>query len=456
MAARRNKKNEITYKLVKPSYESQLRDKSNNDGVNKENSGNELVLQSILDNHLERRKKTKKKGHAVCEASSESNYNEPPVIDHFRAKMQLVDHIPDEYAEHACNSNKDSISGDSGIWKDEKEENFDQDWIRSMMGENNVTKPIVNPDGHQIKEYRDIEWEFDNIMREFQNDMDIGEGDARTQGSLPISTYAKSLEEFTLQYHNPTCPLVSHTDSDTVHKSGRYKKFITALGEWSRNHNIYDCNEDGYFYTILPSKNERRVLNFSQERKELTRATLKQLCDLEKINETLEAKAYEEQSDEIITYKVKDQKYDCETILSTYSTRLNRPSVLVPPKEKAVTMNVESKNIKDVPIKDASKQNFSINELFSMIKQENYKPPNEEHDTDTMEPSLISINNNKLLTKEERIARRKELKKQKQQRKEEKKNIKSVYKKIEKEVCSSRNNTKKQKEITNLSLVTPV
>jgi len=164
---------------------------------------------------------------------------------------------------------------------DDYESEIDQAYIQEMMMPDPNYTYTVYEELPQRKTQRKgvLEKQFENAMRQFEVDGVLEEDDARVKGPMKV----EQVDE----------------------------------GNW---------HIDEATYKVMPSKQERIELQYgqnTQELRELTRQYLKQNA------ERLNAEDEEEKFD-LVKVPNKKDKWDCETILSTYSNLYNHPTVIQP------------------------------------------------------------------------------------------------------------------------------
>ena len=243
---------------------------------------------------------------------------------------------------------------EEGIFGDEVEEEFDQDWIKEMMNapgegeEDEELEELSDCEYPKHTERRALERNFDKMMEDFDDDEDLDADDPRAQGALPATDYAPAMEEFVREQAgelvlDPTQP-------------ARHKALLGQLRQLADKNRVFDSNTGGRFLTVLPSKDARAesdLLDTKDGMKALTLALMEQgaldqdghyddaalrrLALGKKPKKAGEEGSSDEDDDELpngglggrrVLISDKRDRVDCETVLSTYSNLYNHPNVL--------------------------------------------------------------------------------------------------------------------------------
>ena len=363
--------------------------------------------------------------------------------------VRFTDEVPEDFTDRRNMLMDDDGLGE-GIFGDEVEEDFDQDFIQQMMtgegveGEDEFDDEDLDDDElaekrrasrHQAAAFRANERQFARMMKEFNMDEDIDEEDPRVQGPLQVEAYAAALEQF-----------VEDTAGTSWMEEGgpiRHKGLLSQLRQMALENNIFDSNDGGLFYALLPDKGARVAKQFKEEHDALVELTKKQLeaGDIDtgdvlyKDQKEMEA----EDGHDIIEVKVPvHERMDCETVLSTYSTLYNRPNVIA----------AETKKIQLKRPRPAS-------------KEELVEESSESEDGEDANPNLEALRYElsqrpKKETPEEKKARRQLVKQLQAERRQQKKALKGAYGEVATDEKKSRKMAQAARQTTQLSLVSAV
>eukprot|EP01065_Artemidia_motanka_P048730 TRINITY_DN7923_c0_g1_i1.p2 TRINITY_DN7923_c0_g1~~TRINITY_DN7923_c0_g1_i1.p2 ORF type:complete len:456 (+),score=200.83 TRINITY_DN7923_c0_g1_i1:64-1431(+) len=258
-------------------------------------------------------------------------WDESAILDE---TMKMDMHNPDDTAE-------------PGLFDDEVEEEFDQDWIREMMaapeGESDDEEEPDEYPRHEAR--RDIDHEFDALMRQeyAAHQMDMEEDDPRADGPLPVEAYVPALRELVDRQRQ------DHFSIAPTRERGHFMEGLAATGEEV----FHEDQKGGKFLTVLRSKKDIDIEeNWSEEEEEAREFAVRRLrrerellAEQGREDEDIDAVAREKFEYIRVRQKPTD-KWDCQTQLTTMSTLENRPQVIA----------VESKRIRlkrGVPVRTA-------------------------------------------------------------------------------------------------------
>jgi hypothetical protein len=184
---------------------------------------------------------------------------------------------------------------------------------------------------------------------------------------------------------------------------------------------------------LVTEETKRAVLKNEVSNEEIVKINLKRLEN----NPLLEISVEDEDSKEEYEYiEVNDEeeqkKWDCETILSTYSNLENHPKVISEPITLKALMNRQKKK-KQIEL--SRKSGIPLNILPKKDKRENEEESVEEKEEEGEEIEMDMLTNKrpKNETKEEKALRKKMIKKIKQEKRQQKKDLKRAFKTEEKE-----------------------
>jgi hypothetical protein len=219
---------------------------------------------------------------------------------------------------------------EEGIFEDEVEEDFGNDFIKQMMTGEGVEgydeeewEEIEEDQYPKHAERRPLEKQFDRMMDDFDMDEGIEEEDPRAHGALDVMDYAPALEEF-IQDHAGASYLEAE---QPARNRGLVNQFRHLAGE----HRVFDSNAEGHFVTTLDSdKGARMGKYYHEDMNGLKQLTLQAIRDGQIDTADILFTAEEEK---LVPVQIKarannGERLDCETVLTTYSNAYNNPSVI--------------------------------------------------------------------------------------------------------------------------------
>ena len=142
--------------------------------------------------------------------------------------------------------------------------------------------------------------------------MEIEDADPRADGPLPVDAYVPAFQEFAagkLEGH------FVEGRTDRYRETGHFIQRLDATGE-----EVYHEREEGKFYTVLVSKKDIDIVEDYHTGGSAARELCRQRLAVaeEKI---IQSGDVEEKVDyEVIKVKQVEEKWDCQTVLTTMST----------------------------------------------------------------------------------------------------------------------------------------
>lgn len=349
----------------------------------------------------------------------------------------------------------DTRPGEESLFDDEVEEEFDENFIHEMMygevdeedaelfGDDEEDEEDANFPAHDPSEMnRAIDKQYAKMMREFDVDEDINDADAddpRTHGPLEIGQYMSALEEFVEDH--------AGYDMDTA-EPRKNKGLLHQLKMLSHRNGIFDSDKDGVFLTtLLPDKVSRFMSEFKRETDEI-RAKAKEAMEAankrreERVAAGLPAEDEEapdavpidgsgagapsnDDNDFQVIEIAQKERFDAETILSTYSTLYNHPNVIAAARKK---MNPK----KAVAVEWRRQQD----ERAAKVAAAQQKSVDDEEEEDDEEEGAVGRANDlgldlsvrpKNESAEEKKLRRQLVKQMQREKRQQKKDLKTVY-----------------------------
>lgn len=257
----------------------------------------------------------------------------------------------------------DTRPGDANLFEDEVEEEFDETFIHDMMygevdddddmfGDEEDMEDEEYPEHDPAEMNRAIDKQYAKMMREFEVDEEINDAevdDPRTHGPLEIGQYMSALEEFVEDH--------AGYDMDT-NEPKRNKGLIHQLKMLAHRNRIFDADGNGVFVTtLLPDKQARFMAEFKRETDEIRAKAREAVEESKRRRESAGANDEEEAPDAIpvggdemteaigfrgnkvdgaydVVEIIQKERFDAETILSTYSTLYNHPNVIAAARKK--------------------------------------------------------------------------------------------------------------------------
>jgi protein LTV1 len=285
--------------------------------------------------------------------------------NHQHPSFVFAEDLPEDY------SNKrnmlmadDTRPGEEHLFDGEVEEEFDENFIHQMMygevdeededlfGDEDEEGMEEYPEHNPSEMNRAIDKQYSKMMREFDVDEDINDAevdDPRTHGPLEVDQYMTALEEFVEDK--------AGYDMDTAEPK-KNKGLLNQLKMLSHRNRIFDANNEGVFVTtLLPDKASRFMAEFKRETDEI-RAKARDAVEASKqrtAEQVAVGLAMEEEeeapeavptdtnvtqgtsasaADYDVVELVQKERFDCETVLSTYSTLYNHPNVIAAARKK--------------------------------------------------------------------------------------------------------------------------
>jgi protein LTV1 len=293
---------------------------------------------------------------------------------------------------------------------------------------------------------RAIDRQFDAMMREFDVDEGIndaeGGDDPRTHGPLEVNQYLGALEEFV----EGNAGYDFHTAMPR-----RNIGLLHQLQRMVHRQGVFDSNRDGVFVTtLLPDKESRFAQEFKEETERLHLAALRNLQGLREQDQRSSAggadgsapeerqpTGAEEMEDmEVLTLKQKD-RFDCETVLSTYSTLYNHPNVIAASKRRSA------------PVRIGAGKLVAPEARVPKVEVGNSPPPDAVDLRRDVDFSFRPENE----TAEEKRQRRRGVKQQQRERREKKKELREAYGSLSAEQAAVAKRSRASRGQQSLSLV---
>lgn len=318
------------------------------------------------------------------------------------------------------------------------------------------------------RDRRALEKQFDAMMAEFENDLTINDffarddegnstgtvqhADPRTAGALSIEKYSSALEEFVERR--------AGIDLET-NEPRKNKGLVTQLKmlAYRAGPFDYDADNHGVFLTNNVSNKQRKfVEEFLAEKEEIRRAAklriLKRMLENKRREENglpsleeeeeradieralshdgkLPGHEKEETAFEVIEVKSrrKEDRLDCETAVSAYSSYYNQPNVIRAPPSKRRGGGT-AKAMKGNRMNKDDTDDDSGND-----HEDESNGDGQPSSTAAQRPD-VSFVREKMETKEEKKLRRQAVKQLQRERRQEKSNLKKAYKAVAQEEAS--------------------
>ncbi|KAJ9461346.1 Protein LTV1-like protein [Diplonema papillatum] len=336
------------------------------------------------------------------------------------------------YAYDMQNPNDDDVAG---VFEDEAYEDFGQDFIRQMM-----QAPEEEEEEVDMGEYpqhkaakRDVDLEFAALMKDEYNvhDMELEEGDPRTEGPLPVDAYVPALQDF-----------VQGQKQGHFLQTEKHEGFVDRLQPTGEE--IFHMNAGGKFYTVLRSKKDIDLVeDYETGLDEAKQVALERL----QYSEKQKLEAGEEEEDELkyeyVKIKEPAKAFDCQTVLTSLSTLENHPTIIAAEKgrikvtKKGVLLRTNNLNMKNLEALGEAKP---LEQLLDDRKAGASADSEADQDAGSDaekgsagEESFITIidttvGREKNETPEEKKARKQQIKQLKKESREAKKHMKTAYK----------------------------
>jgi len=238
--------------------------------------------------------------------------------------------ILDEDIKFNMHNEDDAV--DPGLFDDEVEADFDQDFIEQMMmpGEGEEEEDEEEPDEYPRHEHsRDMDKDFDGLMKaEYRPaQMEVDEEDPRAEGALPAEAYVPAMQEVNVRQQLEKFSLIPREG----HKRPDLAGGLRATGE-----EVFHQDLQGRFMTVLKSKKDVDIIENWEEEEAESRYVALEFVKAANARGLDVAAGKEEDYDEtardqyeyIRVRQKPEEKWDCNTVLSTLSTLENRPSVI--------------------------------------------------------------------------------------------------------------------------------
>eukprot|EP01063_Lacrimia_lanifica_P040643 TRINITY_DN929_c0_g7_i1.p2 TRINITY_DN929_c0_g7~~TRINITY_DN929_c0_g7_i1.p2 ORF type:complete len:474 (+),score=262.47 TRINITY_DN929_c0_g7_i1:79-1422(+) len=366
------------------------------------------------------------------------------------------------YYEYDMNNPDDTVQ-DEKLFDDQEEAAFDQDFIQQMMDpasdEEEEEEELGDYPQHDAPQ-RDVDKEFEALMKsEYKaRDMELEEDDPRVEGLMPVDAVVPALQEFVAEQH----------DGHFLKKDQDKQLFVDRLQ--ATGEEVFHEDKNGRFYTVIQSKkNIDMQQSFQDGMDAAKKETLARIKAAEELEDQMVAAGLKEEAPETkveyVTIRAdqvrKEDRFDCQTILTTMSTLENHPGVIAAEKGRIRINPKSGKIIK--PNKLTAKALDALGETSGVDKvkeqQQEWEGPavsdggsdapqleaaeegaaagvrfaEDLDDAGSVEESMITVidttvKRDKHETAEEKRARKQAVKEQKQMMRRSKKECKVVYK----------------------------
>ena len=261
--------------------------------------------------------------------------------------------MPKKRAKKSILKSGDAEEGDDE--EEEEDEDFDEEddyeWDDEEYEDDEETAEAAEKYNVHATDGRAIDRQYQRMLREFEIDATINnfaqnneDVDPRTRGPLEIQQYVPLLQEFAEENAG-----YSQLSDDPL----KHKGLINQLRGMTRENRVFDTDQDGeYKISILPDKATRKRMEFRRDaegNKELTLKFIKQQEEARQRGLVRDVDASAEHAvldrngnrikerDEELPKRFQ-QRYDCETILTTASTAFNHPNIIVVAGKKKLNM----------------------------------------------------------------------------------------------------------------------
>ncbi|KAF8276030.1 hypothetical protein TcBrA4_0128830 [Trypanosoma cruzi] len=346
----------VTFKLVHPSYDDAEYEGAKNVAIMVE----EQELRKHLPTTATRRRRQRAEESDEDESATVSGWaREWATTTSFASSTAQADagRLPEEDAymnRHnflRAQDSEDDEEDDDKLFADQEEVEFTDDFLREVVfGDGDEedeevrsagggAKSATEHDGsvyvqHDVTK-RGLDRQFTQMMREFNVDARLNDAytdDPRAHGALGVDQYMRALEEFVVER--------AGVDYGTA-EPRRNKGLIHQLQNMALSAGT-DMSPEGELYTttVLPDKQARFLEEFQREAEEIRQAARermqRQQLDGPAKNFEDAVQATEQDDDDHEVYVLrevedKENRLDCETAVSAYSTYFNQPNVIRAP-----------------------------------------------------------------------------------------------------------------------------
>eukprot|EP01060_Flectonema_neradi_P020270 TRINITY_DN27806_c0_g1_i1.p1 TRINITY_DN27806_c0_g1~~TRINITY_DN27806_c0_g1_i1.p1 ORF type:complete len:441 (+),score=143.84 TRINITY_DN27806_c0_g1_i1:48-1325(+) len=359
-----------------------------------------------------------------------------------RAKGFEKDIIKEEMYTYDMQNPDDTV--EQGIFEDEIEADFDQDFIREMMmpGEEEEEEESID-DYPKHEGNRDVDMEYEALLKhDYQKyDMEIEDEDPRADGPLPVEAYVPAFQEFAAGEREGH---FVEGRTERYRETGHFIQRLDANGE-----EVFHESEAGKFYTVLVSKKDIDIVEDYHAGGDAAREICRQRLAVAE-EKLLQSGEVEEKVDlEVIKVKKVEDKWDCQTVLTTMSTLENHPTVIAAEKGK---IKINKKTGALIPQKKLTTKALDalgkIDTIGELEKMADYAGPVDNHsseegdakseddvDAASVGESFITVvdttvKRNKKETAEEKRERKALVKAGKREMRAAKKDLKTAYKAV--------------------------
>ncbi|XP_068624961.1 protein LTV1 homolog [Battus philenor] len=299
--------------------------------------------------------------------------------------------------------------------------------------------------GEGDEEYEDDEgsiFEADGYKHAFVSDID-SDDDSNSQGSPKMPSWTNRDKDDTksrFSQYSMSSSVIRRNEALSL-LDNRFEKMFADYDDTELG--ALDLEEiDGF----LPHSHDMLLKAAEEFEESQRRYKLDKEKEIARLNHLQEIE--EESEDDLITVEVQPkEKWDCETILSTYSNLYNHPKVIEEPKKpKKITINTKTGIPKDTLGKD---NKLTIRSLAKFNAQQEQHSDDSDDDSDTQADTVLStLSVLSIRPKDESIEEKKErkrlLKEYRKERRIEKKANKEAFKeekkRQEKIMLNNRNN----------------
>ncbi|EAN93064.1 hypothetical protein C3747_47g284 [Trypanosoma cruzi] len=430
----------VTFKLVHPSYDDAEYEGAKNVAIMVE----EQELRKHLPTTATRRRRQRAEESDEEESATVSGWaREWATTTSFASSTAQADagRLPEEDAymnRHnflRAQDSEDDEEDDDKLFADQEEVEFTDDFLREVVfgdgdeedGEEvrsagGGAKSVTEHDGfvyvqHDVTK-RGVDRQFTQMMREFNVDARLNDAytdDPRAHGALGVDQYMRALEEFVVER--------AGVDYGTA-EPRRNKGLIHQLQNMALSAGT-DMSPKGELYTttVLPDKQARFLEEFQREAEEIRQAARermqRQQLDGPAGNFEDAVQATEQDDDDHEVYVLrevedKENRLDCETAVSAYSTYFNQPNVI-----RAPSPGRRRRRHGDFSAAAATEKTT-----------ENGKPEDEDV-VSKRGKQLLALARHKGETREEKKMRQQLAKQVQRERRDKKRELKQAYKTLE-------------------------
>eukprot|EP00756_Hemistasia_phaeocysticola_P021843 Hpha_TRINITY_DN15798_c2_g13::TRINITY_DN15798_c2_g13_i1::g.40480::m.40480 len=259
-----------------------------------------------------------------------------------RVRTGYEKNILNEEVKFNMHGEDDAAGLDLGLFDEEDEVDFGQDFIQQMMmpGEGEEDEEEELDDYPRHAPTRDIDQDFEGLLKgEYKaHQMEIEEEDPRAEGALPAEAYVPAMQELNTRQRLEKFALVTRGDAKRPDLQGG----LRTTGEEV----FHEDAQGGRFMTVLQSKKDVDILqDWDETEEESKRQALAIVRAANAKGYDIAARPDGEEYDEVgrdqyeyIRVRQKPQeKWDCQTLLTTLSTLENHPTV-IPQESKRIKM----------------------------------------------------------------------------------------------------------------------